>query len=114
MYLLVCNAPQDRSRKMARVLVHERLAMSINILPNVLTFLFWKDRYVEDDEDILLIKVPEDRIEATQARVMELHPYNTAEVYAIEMDKLEPAFAAWKDAFMTVPPGEKVPEKPET
>ena len=67
----------------ARVLVEERLAACVNVLPEMASIYRWKGAIEEDREQQLLIKTTRDRVEALEARFHELHPYEVAEFLVI-------------------------------
>jgi len=95
MYLVICNAPPQDSRALARRLVTERAAACINIVEGVTSFYTWEGKFVEDEEDTLLIKVSDDALEALIERLDELHPYDVPEIVAVEPAQVSEAYADW-------------------
>jgi len=63
----------------ARVLVSERLAACVNVLPPMTSLYWWKGALEEDSERQLVIKTTADRVAAIEARFQELHPYELPE-----------------------------------
>jgi periplasmic divalent cation tolerance protein len=59
----------------ARVLVADRLAACVNVLPPMTSLYWWKGAIEEDREQQLVIKTTQDRVAAIEARFQELHPY---------------------------------------
>ena len=95
MYLVICNAHPDHSKAIARQLVNDKLAACVNLIPNVLSFYIWKDRFVEDNEDTLLIKVRKDRYEEFEKKLTEIHPYSSPEILAIEPTHVLDSYLKW-------------------
>ena len=63
----------------ARVLVSDRLAACVNVLPPMTSLYRWKGAIEEDGEQQLVIKTTSDRVAAIEARFQELHPYELPE-----------------------------------
>ena len=95
MYLVICNAPPDKSKAIARQLAEQRLAACVNLVPGIMTFYYWKDRFCEEDEDTLFIKVPKSGLEAMKAKLIELHPYNVPEIIVIDPQEVHAPYVDW-------------------
>jgi periplasmic divalent cation tolerance protein len=63
----------------ARLLVNDRLAACVNVLPPMTSVYCWKGAIEEDREQQLVIKTTSDRVAAVEARFRELHPYELPE-----------------------------------
>jgi periplasmic divalent cation tolerance protein len=61
------------------VLVADRLAACVNVLPPMTSLYRWKGAIEEDREQQLVIKTTQDRVPAIEARFHELHPYELPE-----------------------------------
>ena len=70
----------------ARVLVSDRLAACVNVLPPMTSLYRWKGAIEEDSERQLVIKTTSDRVAAIQARFQELHPYELPEFIVLSAD----------------------------
>jgi periplasmic divalent cation tolerance protein len=78
--VLTTLGAQTDAAAFARVLVDERLAACVNILPVMTSVYRWKGTIEEDREQQLVIKTTSDRVEALEVRFRELHPYELPEV----------------------------------
>jgi uncharacterized protein involved in tolerance to divalent cations len=67
------------ARGMASILVNERLAACVNVLPEMESTYRWKGQVETDRERQLLIKTTAARVPALRARVQELHDYDVPE-----------------------------------
>ena len=66
-------------RGMASILVTERLAACVNVLPEMESTYRWKGQVEVDHERQVVIKTTAGRVSALRARVHELHDYEVPE-----------------------------------
>jgi periplasmic divalent cation tolerance protein len=78
----------------ARVLVDERLAACVNVLPPMTSIYRWKGSIEEDRELQLVIKTSRERVAAIEARFRELHPYELPEFIVLDVKTSAP-YLAW-------------------
>ncbi len=95
MRVVLCNCPPEHAPIIARKLVEERLAACVNAVPGVLSFYEWEGQVCEDQETTLIIKTTDERWEALQQRIIELHPYSVPEIIAIDVAAAHPAYLKW-------------------
>ena len=95
MIVLTTLGAQTDAVAFARVLVDERLAACVNILPEMASIYRWKGAIEDDREQQLLIKTTRDRVEALEARFLELHPYEIAEFLVISPTDATAAYLQW-------------------
>ena len=70
----------------ARVLVTERLAACVNVLPPMTSLYRWKGAIEQDREQQIVIKTTRDRVPAIEARFHELHPYELPEFVVLSAE----------------------------
>jgi periplasmic divalent cation tolerance protein len=92
--LTALGAPPDAER-IARALVEERLAACVNIVPGVVSIYRWKGNVEQEPELMLVIKTLAERVDAVKARLLELHPYELAEVVVIPIAGGHAPYLAW-------------------
>jgi periplasmic divalent cation tolerance protein len=94
--LVLCTLP-DRAvgQRIAKVLVEERLAACVNVLPGVESTYRWQDAVETAEETLLLIKTTRDRFGALRERIVALHPYELPEVIAVDVAAGLPAYLQW-------------------
>ncbi len=98
MAVLICfNTCPDpaTAERLAAVLVTERLAACVNVLPGVRSTYRWQGRLEQADEVLLVIKTTPGRYPALQARLPELHPYELPELLAVDAVEGLPAYLRW-------------------
>ncbi len=92
--LTTVGAPEDASR-IARLLVEERLAACVNVIPGVQSVYWWEGRVNVDGELLLLIKTTATMVEALQVRFADIHPYDLPEFVVVEPERLSPRYREW-------------------
>ena len=92
--LSALGAPRDAER-IARALVEERLAACVNVVPGITSIYRWKGVVEQEPELMLVIKTLEERVDALKARLLELHPYELAEVVVIPIVGGHAAYLEW-------------------
>lgn len=98
MPVLIClsTCPDAASaERIATVLVEERLAACVNILPGLRSVYRWQDQIEAANEVLLLIKTSAETYPALQVRLTALHPYELPELLAVEAATGLPAYLEW-------------------
>jgi periplasmic divalent cation tolerance protein len=92
----LCTCPDLAiARMLGRTLVDERLAACVQVLPGIESIYRW-DGAVETAAEILLIlKTTRARLDALQARLVALHPYDVPELVALPAVAGLPAYLHW-------------------
>lgn len=98
-FLILSTCPDaDTAQRLARILVKERLAACVSLLPGAVSTYRWQGRMEQATEVQLLAKTPADRRDALMARLAELHPYELPEILAVETAAGLPAYLDWVTA----------------
>jgi periplasmic divalent cation tolerance protein len=95
--VVLCNAPPEQARAIARALVERRLAACVNLVPGVVSIYRWKGAIEEGSETTLLIKTRASLVGSLTEAIRELHPYDVPEVVAlpIVLGEGSEAYARW-------------------
>jgi periplasmic divalent cation tolerance protein len=81
--------------RLARMLVEERLAACVNILPAMTSIYRWKGGVEQEPEHQLLMKTTRERVPALWDRLRELHPYDVPEFVVIPILDGNGAYLNW-------------------
>ena len=92
----------ETARRLARLLVEERLAACVQVLPGITSVYRWEGTVEVATEHLLLVKSTSERFEAIRERVCAEHPYDTPEVLAVPVVAADVRYAAWLDASTEV------------
>jgi periplasmic divalent cation tolerance protein len=101
--VLVTVPGEEVALKMGRVLVEERLAACVNLIPGVRSLYWWEGRVAEDAELLLVLKTTRGRLDALRERVLALHPYQVPEVVALPVEAGSAAYLEWVRASVKPP-----------
>lgn len=94
--LVMVTAPTLReSKRLAKVLITERLAACVNISPGWQSVYRWQGKIEESSEHLLLIKTLRARLSGLIRRVLVLHPYAVPEIIAFPIRAGNPAYLSW-------------------
>jgi periplasmic divalent cation tolerance protein len=93
--VLTTLGKNDDARAIATALVDERLAACVNIVPGITSIYAWKGKISEDAEQQLVIKTSTGKVAALEARLRELHPYETPEFLVIHASGGSESYLDW-------------------
>lgn len=86
------------SKKIAKLLLEERLVACTNIIPQINSLYLWKGEIEEDDESLLIAKTRADNVESVIKRVEEIHSYEIPCILQITIDKGSQNYLQWMES----------------
>jgi len=95
-------SPEEAAR-LGRALVEERLAACATLIPAAQSIYHWKDQIEFSAECLLLLKTVTGRLSALEARLNELHSYQTPEFLVLAVEAGSHAYLAWLAASLREP-----------
>jgi len=93
--VFVTIASAAEGANLAAVLVGERLAACVNIVPSVQSVYRWQGQVQHDNEALLVVKTVRSRYDDLERRIREIHPYTTPEIIATPIERGLPAYLQW-------------------
>ena len=102
---VVClvTTPPDQARPIAGALVERELVACVNIVASVQSVYRWKGAVEDDEESLLVIKTTRDAVPALDEALAELHPYETFELVALDVDGGAQAYLDWIGDSVALP-----------
>jgi periplasmic divalent cation tolerance protein len=86
--------------RVGEVLVKEKLAACVNIVSNVKSIFYWKNKLEKVNEVVLIAKVSERNYEKLEKRVIELHSYEVPCITALKVERGYRKFIEWVESGM--------------
>jgi len=83
------------AKRLARILVGERLCACVNVVPGLRSVYRWEGRVREDREVLLILKTTPTRFAALKKRLLALHPYDVPELLAWPTTRVAEAYGRW-------------------
>ncbi|HSE36652.1 MAG TPA: divalent-cation tolerance protein CutA [Blastocatellia bacterium] len=93
--VFVTASNSEEASLLADVLVSERLAACVNIVPAIQSIYLWQGKVTRDNESLLIIKTTGERYTELERRVNELHSYSTPEVLALRIERGSDQYLSW-------------------
>ena len=86
-YIIALITVPDRgqAQSIAEILVQERWAACVNILPSIQSIFRWQGDITREEEVLLLAKSRRDLFPSLALRIKELHSYTVPEIIALPM-----------------------------
>ena len=95
-YIFLVTVPTiEEGKKIARLLVENKLAACVNIIQNIFSIYKWKGNIEEDNEHILLIKTTDEKCEIIIQKINEIHSYDTPECIGFKIEKGSEKYLNW-------------------
>jgi periplasmic divalent cation tolerance protein len=97
--LTTCATAEDADR-LARALVDERLAACASLIPGIQSIYRWEGAVESAAEVLLLPKTGPEQLAALEARLHELHTYQTPEFLVLGVEAASSPYLAWLQASL--------------
>ncbi|NPU86010.1 MAG: divalent-cation tolerance protein CutA [Syntrophaceae bacterium] len=96
-FILVVTTMESRedAMRIARVTVEKRLAACAQVIGPITSTYWWKERIEEATEWQCLLKAREDRFEALEQAILEIHPYEVPEIVSMPLNRVSSAYREW-------------------
>lgn len=86
------------AERIGRILVEEKLAACVTILPGATSIFYWEEKLQVSPEFQLLIKSRSGLWKRLHKRLKSLHSYKLPELFAVKMQKADRRYADWLKA----------------
>src|SRR5881392_3423980 len=91
----------EKAAEVVRTLVSEQLAACGNLVGPIRSIYRWNGEVQDEPETLAILKTTRETFEAMRARLVELHPYEVAEVIALPVEAGHAPYLAWVAAETT-------------
>ena len=94
--IVFCTCPdKDTAEKIASLLVENKVAACVNIVPNITSIYRWQGQLERAEEVLLLIKARQDTYSALESLIKKHHPYQLPEIIAVAIERGLPDYLNW-------------------
>ncbi len=83
------------ARRLARILVEEKLAACVSMLAPIESFYRWQDKLQNSQEWMLIIKTSSALFSKLKKRIETIHPYECPEIVGISADRTNTSYHQW-------------------
>jgi periplasmic divalent cation tolerance protein len=101
--VLTTTANPEEAARLGRALVEERLAACATLIPAVQSIYRWQGKVESATETLLLLKTNPEQLAALEARLHELHSYQTPEFLVLGVEAASQPYLDWLQASLRLP-----------
>jgi len=91
-------ASEEEAVRLGRMLLEERLAACVSVVPGLRSYYHWKGDIESAPECLLMIKSSRAQFSALRAAIEKAHSYEVPEVLALPVVEGAPNYLAWIEA----------------
>jgi len=93
--VLTTTASPEEAARLGRTLVEERLVACATLIPAAQSIYRWQGQIESSTETLLLLKTGPDQLAALEARLLELHSYQTPEFLVLGVESASHSYHEW-------------------
>ena len=93
--IFITTSSYEEARKIADVLVSQRKAACVNIVPKVNSLFRWKGKIEDAEESLLVVKTRAKLFPEIISTVKGIHSYEVPEIIALPIVQGNPGYLQW-------------------
>ena len=93
--ILTTHDDLQQAQDLARLLVDQRAAACVNLVPNLVSVFRWENATRVEDEILLLIKTTAGRSQRVQTLIKRHHTYDIPEIIRLDGEVLHKPYMEW-------------------
>ena len=101
--VLTTTANPNEAARLGRILGEERLAACATFMPAVQSIYRWQGQVESAAETLLVLKTGPEQLAALEARLHQLHSYQTPEFLVLTVESGSPGYLDWLQASLSQP-----------
>ncbi|MBN1369204.1 MAG: divalent-cation tolerance protein CutA [Dehalococcoidaceae bacterium] len=95
--VLITTSQDEESQLIARVLLEQRKAACVNIVPKISSLYWWNNVIQQDKESLLIVKTRTELLDEVIRLVKEVHSYEVPEIIALPVFGGNQEYLEWID-----------------
>ncbi len=96
--VLMTASSREEAGRIAEMLIRERLAGCVQILPEIQSVYRWQGKVERESEVLLIAKTTSARFDELDRAVREIHSYETPEIVALPLTAVSGPYLEWLQA----------------
>ena len=97
--IVLCTCPdQGSATRIASMLVENKLAACVNIVPGLTSVYEWKGNIENAQEQLLIAKTKSTAFQAVANAILDIHPYELPEIISIPINNGLAGYLSWIDS----------------
>lgn len=93
--VLCTTSSETESRKLASLILEQKLAACVNVVSGIHSLFFWEGRLEEESESLMVIKTSETQYPKLEKILSEAHSYDLPEIIALPITQGSQAYLDW-------------------
>lgn len=89
------------AKKLAELVVRQKLAACVNIVPNIYSVYSWNEKVEQSEEVLMILKTRSELIEALKDTIVSNHPYEVPEFITLDITHGHEPYLNWLAASTT-------------
>lgn len=89
----------DEAAKLAEMLVKEKLAACVQVLP-ISSHYFWDGEVRSEPEQLLFVKTFPEKYDELERFIEANHPYETPEIVAVDAERVSAGYLKWMADYL--------------
>jgi len=99
--VLLTAGSREEAARLAEMLVGAKLAACVQILPEMESVYWWKEKIERSPEVLLLAKTTEGKFAEIELAVRALHSYDTPEIIALPVTNISAPYLEWLTSIVS-------------
>jgi periplasmic divalent cation tolerance protein len=99
--VLLTAGSREEAARLAEMLVGAKLAACVQILPEMESVYWWKEKIERSPEVLLLAKTTEGKFPEIEVAVRALHSYDTPEILALPVTNISAPYLEWLTSIVS-------------
>ena len=102
-FVYITTKNKTEAKKIAKVLLKERLCACINIFDKMSSMYWWKGKLEEANETVLIAKTTKNKFSKLSTRVKQLHSYDCPCILQLDVTGGDKEYINWLTANLKSP-----------